>query len=189
MNTPSKRLRLGLSFSAVLVLVVLVAGACGGSDDSPDVASLDQGQEEGSTENDTEVDEEQALLDFTGCMREQGVDMPDPEPDEAGNLQLQFPHGAGSSEVAAFREAADACGEFLEGATQGFHGGDVSETQDAILAFARCMREEGIEDLPDPDFAAGGGPGSFFSGIDFDDPEIQAAADACQEELSLPGGQ
>ena len=31
------------------------------------------------------------------------------------------------------------------------------EQQDAMLAFAKCMREHGV-DMPDPDFGSGGGP-------------------------------
>jgi hypothetical protein len=52
-----------------------------------------------------------------------------------------------------------------------------------MLAFAECMREHGI-DFPDPQFDGGavmvGGPG-----IDPEDPEFQAAQEACGE--LLPG--
>lgn len=70
-------------------------------------------------------------------------------------------------------------------------------TQEAWLAFAACMRENGV-DMADPTFDADGnvqggfGPGS---GVDFRDESVRTALDACQENLAVirpagagPGG-
>jgi hypothetical protein len=78
---------------------------------------------------------------------------------------------ADSSEVASIRDAAVAPSE----------SGGSSTTQDDGLAFAQCMRENGLE-FPDPDpdggFGFGNGqPPSF----DRNSPDFQAAIEACQE--------
>ena len=57
------------------------------------------------------------------------------------------------------------------------------DEQDAMVAFAGCMRDEGI-DWPDP-----ASDGSKFAGtdgeIDKESPEVVAAFDVCSDELSL----
>ena len=57
-----------------------------------------------------------------------------------------------------------------------------AEFQDAALAFAQCMRDRG-HDVPDPQFD---GDGRVQFGqrpdMDPDDPEVEADAQACQEE-------
>ena len=59
----------------------------------------------------------------------------------------------------------------------------------AALAHAQCMREHGLEKFPDPTFDENGGaqirigPGT---GLDPDDPDFQAAEEACRDELARP---
>jgi len=80
----------GTSGIVLLALAALAAG-CGGPGGADGVATLDgtsttvtvaQRAEEG------EVDLEEALLAFAACMREEGIDMPDPELDAEGNVRL-----------------------------------------------------------------------------------------------------
>jgi hypothetical protein len=55
--------------------------------------------------------------------------------------------------------------------------------QDQALAFARCMRENGVPDFPDPD-----AEGRFSEGEhDPDDPALRAAQEACRD--LAPGGE
>jgi len=65
----------------------------------------------------------------------------------------------------------------------------IQEMQDQALAFAECMREQGI-DMPDPVFGEGGrvtqaigGPDG--GGIDLSDEEFQEAQEACGQEGGL----
>jgi hypothetical protein len=51
---------------------------------------------------------------------------------------------------------------------------------DAALEFAQCMRDEGVEDFPDPEIDDDGNVGLSTNGVDFDDPEVQAAQEECQ---------
>lgn len=57
---------------------------------------------------------------------------------------------------------------------------------EAALAFAQCMRDEGVEDFPDPQIDGGRvqiSPG----GIDPDDPDVQAAQETCSPLLEQGG--
>jgi hypothetical protein len=178
-----------------IVLLALAAG-CGGPADAGGIATLEgtattatvaEGAEGG------EVDLEEALLAFAACMREEGIDMPDPELDAEGNVQLvSLLGGAGlaaarAGDTAAMREAATVCRGHLEGVALRFASIDRTEMEDRMLEYAGCMREHGF-DLPDPDFTGGGnraglGRSGPFPGIGlevFQDPAFQEANEGCQ---------
>jgi len=142
---------------------------------------------------------EEALLAFTACMREEGIDLPDPELDAAGNLKLvSFMADAGMAAAAAggteaLREAATACRSHLVGVALRFASIDRTEMQDRLLAYAGCMREHGY-DLPDPDFS-GAGPGMRgpFPGLGLEalgDPAFVEANESCERVFAgmLPEG-
>lgn len=66
--------------------VVLVVAACGG-EGTAGIASLQEdtaGDASSTTAAAAATDPEQAMLDFTQCMRDHGIDMPDPEVNTAG---------------------------------------------------------------------------------------------------------
>ena len=66
--------------------------------------------------------------------------------------------------------------------------GASTNPEDAMLAFAQCMRDHGIEAFPDPQsggrMTIGGGPGQA---IDPGSEEFQAAQEACQSILENSG--
>jgi hypothetical protein len=141
-----------------------------------------------ATSEDREQQAEDAMLAYTKCMREHGVDVPDPEPGERG-LRMVAPEGVSPEEM---REAEDACRTHLEA----IEPPDLSDEQrqeleQAALAHARCMREHGI-DLPDPTFGEDGRMTQRLdraSGIDPNDPEFREAEEACRDELPDVGEQ
>lgn len=117
------------------------------------------------------VDKAEANRRFARCMREHGVDMPDPGPD--GNLQ--FDGGAVGDRSKAV-QAASACQQYLP------NGGTLQNLTPEQLeqgrAFAKCMREHGI-DMPDPD--PNTGVSALLKGsFDFNSPAFQSAAQACK---------
>lgn len=204
--TNRTRSRLPVSLFALIAAVALVAAACGDGDGgTADVASLENtdtlapvaagdleatDQTEATTTTEA-LDAEEALLAFTQCMRDNGVEISDPEMDADGNLRLSRPTGAGDGEFdrEAARAARDACSEFLDGVAQGFRNVDQTELQDNLLAYAQCIRDNGYEDMGDPDlsnFGPGAGPGQGggpFGEIDREDPDFIAADEACRELL------
>jgi len=64
-------------------------------DDDPSVATLGDGEASASASSSSEPDLEESLLAFAECMREKGVNVPDPQVDEDGRVQL----GPGSADI------------------------------------------------------------------------------------------
>lgn len=171
------------------VLVVALA-ACGGSDDDG-VASLSDAEPVVEDEASTEVDNEQAILAFAACMRENGVeDFVDPEFDGQGNVRFRFGGSEGAfdeSQRETVEAAFEACRTELEGIAFGPDGIDLTEIEDTLVEFAECMRENGY-DMPDPDLSLlapgpGGEPGTagpFGGEVDPDDPAFQEALEQCR---------
>ena len=147
------------------------------------------------------LNDEEQLLAFAECMRENGVDFPDPVVEADGTVSFGFRPGGG---FAALREigrdpdlpaAREACQGLVEGLAfgPGQGGFDMIELQDRLLEFAQCMRDNGI-DIGDPDLSRfapgaddGGQPGGPFGVIDTDDPDFAPAFEICQQRLPQPG--
>ncbi len=189
--------RLGLG---VLALALATAGCGGSSGAGAEVASAGGGRgaeaEDAST---TPADAEQAGLDFARCMREHGVDMPDPKAGGDGFIMVgpsaggDRPEPGGAARLPeAFAEADEACRHHLDDLIQ--EGGPPmdAEAQDRALKFARCMREHGV-DMPDPDFSSGGGVRIEIGkgeagGIDPSSETFRDAQEACGSLFGPDGG-
>jgi hypothetical protein len=196
--------RRGAVTAAAITLAAGLLAACGGSSgaDTPEVASLD---EETATTTDTSngggsgsgdestADPEQALLDYAECMREHGIDMPDPQiSEEGGGVLIQQEDSGIDPNSEEFQEAEKACEHFLEDAR-----GDIevdpeqqAEMQDQLLEFAQCMRDHGI-DMPDPVFGEDGRveiQARAGEGNPRDDEDFQTAQEECNEEVGMEPG-
>lgn len=131
-----------------------------------------------TTQSAEQVSDEDKALEFVDCMREQGIDLPDPEPNGNGG----FDYGIADSGVdvgdPAFRKAIQACQDKLPGG--GLANLDDPEMQAQLREFAQCMRDNGI-DFPDPD--PDGGFAGALAEIDRTSPQFQKAIDACRDKL------
>ena len=175
-----------------IAALAVAAAACGSADTSDGVASLDETTVAAEdVEVVEEIDVEEAVLAFTQCLRDEGFEVDDPEFDAEGGFALGLggayrdPGGDGGYDYEEVSEAMDACGYLMEGIAQQFDRPDDTELQDDLLGFAECMRSNGI-DVPDPDFSSDG-PGGFLE-LDPEDPEVEAALEACQAELAFGPG-
>jgi putative hemolysin len=153
--------------AAVLVVPALALTACG-SDAAPAA--------------DREQQARDAQLAYARCMREHGVDMPDPQAGGERGLTLVAPKGASPEEL---RRAEQACRKHLED----IEPPELTEEQkrefeEAALAHARCMREHGV-DMPDPTFGENGAARIRVGkgGPDPNDPEVREAEEACRDKL------
>lgn len=181
-------------YSALLIATTLLAAACTGNSEADAVATLESttpSVEATDPPADPAVEGEQAALDFAQCMREQGVDMGDPTVDADGNLQLPpveftVPPDADLEAAKAEMDATfSECEQHLDGVVlKGVTPGSEVEFEDALLEYAGCMREQGI-DMPDPDSWGGtielGGDGKG------DMEEFEAAHEECREILARVG--
>ena len=164
----------------------LALAACGTPADGDRVASLSGERPTATTRasGDDGKDPQQRAIDFARCMREHGVDMPDPEVDDQGRVEVRIgPGGDGRRpDPKKLEKAQKACGGLIGG------GGGLRpidpRPRDAIVSFARCMREHGV-DMPDP---TGDGllmrRGEGGSGPDPESEEFQQAEKACDHHLA-----
>jgi hypothetical protein len=78
----------------VLLALALGVAACGGGKASG-VASLKGGDKATATTRAGAGSDRQAALAYARCMRQHGIDMPDPKFDAQGHVQQQLPGGVG----------------------------------------------------------------------------------------------
>lgn len=168
--------------AAALVAAGLMAAGCGGDDPGGGKTSA----------ADRERDAWDAALNYARCMREHGVDVPDPTRESGGGILQKGPVvGPNGVSEAKAREAENACKKYMEEIEPGEPPSEEEqqEFREAALAFARCMRKHGIDDYPDPTFGEGGRVEQQLdrgSGIDPKSQEFREAEEACRDEV--PGG-
>jgi hypothetical protein len=167
---------------AALVVSLAVAG-CGGTN-SEGVARLDGGTTTSAQQ--ASRDFEDAALDYAECVREHGVDMPDPQ---NGGFVITPDTDPTQQNEDTFRSADAKCRKHLENVKPPqISEQDKEAFQKAALEHARCMRERGI-DMPDPTMTEDGGAAVSLDGIDPKDPKFKRAQQACAGKLrAVMGG-
>jgi hypothetical protein len=191
-----------LPFPAASLLLFAVLAACSSAGaGSSGVASLESQAPaaDASASPSASIDPEDAPFAFAKCMREHGIDMPDPETQPGGGFTQRI--GGDNIDPEKMQAAQEACQDILTNAGN-FRGELDPEQLDKLVEFAKCMREHGI-DMPDPTTNGKGGimfrsngsasggddtPGKVFSdGIDLESEEFQAAQEACGSILGTLG--
>ena len=167
-----RRRRRSTALSAPVFALLLLA-ACGKGGGGGGVASLDGDSAGNGDSTATTLSQEEAeaqLLDWAQCMRGQGIDMPDPQVDDKGRVQIGIGRASGDDDDTTDATPPDR--DKLEAARKECGdppavGGELTEEdkkqmQEDALKFSECMRENGLPDFPDPDFSQtgpGSGPG------------------------------
>ncbi|MCQ3810324.1 MAG: hypothetical protein KTV68_07185 [Acidimicrobiia bacterium] len=148
-------------------------------------------------DGETELSEEEllrlrdeAFVDFSRCIRDEGFsDFPDIDSsqivDQASFLRAMQDAGVSFTQP-GLAPALQTCGsvfsELIALAPQQDTNVQQVEQEENALAFAQCMRGQGLDDFPDPDFAQypnSGFPGAGGGGGESLAPEIQAALRVC----------
>lgn len=175
MCTPPPAWLLG---AAALLGVALAVAGCGGSS-SAGVAHLSSTKGApsassggGGTSPDSTESPQQAGLAFSKCMRSNGVpSFPDPNP--GGGLSL--PAGV-NPEAPAFRAAQAKCAKLIPGGGPPGPGSTTHPSAQVLARFlkvARCMRQHGIYDFPEPRTSVPANPfGSGGGGVISDIEEV-----------------
>ena len=182
-----------MRIKAIVVALALLVAACGGSDDASEtdaVASIDSGNSQGSDTG--RIGFEEGLLQFTACMRDNGVDLPDLQVDADGQpiLSTELLEGV-DTQSSEFNAAFLACVGILAESAPVQIGSDPelqAAVQDALRDFSACMRHNGVEEFPDPapGFDGSGSPYPLTA-LDTSDPDVDDAFEACGDLLSFPG--
>jgi hypothetical protein len=158
----------------LLALVLAVAACSSDGDNSDGVASLSGANKATTTTKPlSKQDTEQGALKFARCMRQHGIDMPDPQ--ISGNRIAQGLGGKGPDDP-KFKAAQQACNQYMPNGGQPTKPN--AQQQQQMLQFARCMRQHGIN-MPDPD--ANGGTDLSATKVKPDDPKFKAAEQACAQ--------
>ncbi|MFB8037240.1 hypothetical protein ACFC5Z_30760 [Streptomyces sp. NPDC056004] len=122
--------------------VVLSATACSG-----DGGGSGSGTKSGGSASGTRKTDEDQALEHRKCLREHGLDVAEPKPGEDGRGMTIKGGGKSKKEM---EKAFKACQDKSVGGPK-----EITQAQkDKMLAFARCMRKNGI-DMPDPKFEGG----------------------------------
>ena len=162
-----------------------LSAACGngsGDDDSalPDAAGASSAS---PSSDEADLDPEDAMLKFAECMREHGVDMPDPSP--GGGVRM---NGEGLSED-QMEAAQSACQKWMDMAEPEDGGKELTEEEkQSFLDMAACMRDRGYN-FPDPEFDGGRVTQKIEKGDGDlpgpDDPAFQKDMEECSAEAGL----
>jgi hypothetical protein len=114
-------------------MVALIAAGCGGT----------QSTSNSTAGHRSAVTPREKAVKFSECMRANGVgDFPDP------NASGEFPSYGVSVSPAVWRKAVAACKALQPPGTLSAKLTPAQES--AALEFARCIRENGVPDFPDP---------------------------------------
>lgn len=175
--------------AVTLAGIALLAAGCGG--DAP-AQGGQGGPAQGGSAPRTVY---QRALDYSQCMRAHGVaNFPDPKsngaiPDVNNEINQSSPQ---------YIAANKACENIRSpGGTQASNnaggGGQLPPQVQAMLSqalkYSACMRSHGIKNYPDPTVDSSGISNTVSSGngIDLSSPQFQAARQACQSLLPVPG--
>lgn len=204
MTTTLMRPRFRVPIAALaLVVSAFSLVACSDAAEEEGVASIvgatpvgADGSASASGSPSTGSDEEE-LLSYVQCLRDQGLDVPDPEVDADGNLVLGAGAAGGGGAAGAPPNAEDleaatqVCGDVPAGVSSQFEQFDTPAFEDALVAFTQCMRDKGY-DIADID-TSGGAPGNPLGDLDINDPTVAADLDECQTsvfagvDVNVPG--
>jgi hypothetical protein len=167
----------------VLALMLAVAACTGGGDKGSGVASLGgTGSATSTTAAGGGGDDRQKALNWAKCMRQHGINLPDPRFDAQGNMIPPEPPAVANAQAKLKFKAADqACKQYEPSGGPPPSPPSAQERQQA-LAFARCMRQHGIN-VPDPQITANGIAQPLPEGMDRDDPRLRAPRQACRQYL------
>ena len=161
---------------------VLAAAACANDGGAPsDVASIAEGGPRvGAGALEEIVEQERQLFEFSACMRDEGIDIGDPTVDADGNVALGTPMSM-ITDHGGLMKAYAACRDFIGNRPLGHGGEDRSAVHDRLVDYAKCVRQAGYYEMPDPDFSESGG--DLFPGLDMSHPDYQAAEGQCKSLL------
>lgn len=171
-------MRTKTGFVLGLLLALGLAG-CGAADGNEGVATAGSPGATSSAQADQASDLGDGVK-FAQCMRENGIDMPDPEQNEGGGFDLSMPEGTSREKADAAQEK---CKQFLP------NGGEQEkmdpERLEQLRKFAKCMRENGLPEFPDPTEYGIQIDGNN-SDLDPNSPTFKAAEKACAQYQPAP---
>ena len=143
------------------------------------------------------------MLAYAQCLRDNGIDVDDPEAGGAG-MRAVLGGGPGSDgptidrRSEEFLAANEACVHIVEASRPEIDPEAEQERLEQQLQLAQCIRDQGFDEYPDPAIGSDGrlervrGNEMTDLGIDRRSPEFQEAIGTCRDQLDIelagPGG-
>ena len=165
--------------NTILAVSVLAAGliltGCGADEPDTQVASGTGAQQTTAPSSaPASLSQDEMAVKCTQCLRENGLNVPDPEPGKGPMLRFDKNSGVTQEKV---QQAMEACQQYNPQA----QGSANPQQQENGRKYAECMRKNGVEKFPDPKPDQRGimiGPGVA------DDPDFKKAQETCQSILA-----
>ena len=173
-----------------LLLALALLAAALGATASAQVATLDSPAPETSAAPASPLpDGQDALLAWATCMRDNGIDMDDPQfgldGELTGGVGKDGTGAKADAQSEAYQAASEACADKLSSFKAPFDPEQQAERTEQLLAWSACMREQGI-DMPDP--AADGTYDSYDWKLDLKGDDYTVADERCREAVEEPVG-
>ena len=196
MNLDARTVLGAMPLAVGLTLVIAVGAAA----QVATLVSPDETPEPDAVEEILEFeDQNEAILAYAECLRENGLDVDDPQ---AGSTGARAVFGGGPAaqdggvdrRSEEFVAANESCGYILEASRPEVDPEAEQQRLEEQLALAQCIRDQGFEEYPDPAIGSDGrlervrGQGMAEMGIDRRSPEFQEAISTCRDEMGLKGG-
>lgn len=168
--------------------------ACGSGSGSGGKPSAGKGDDDKAYES---------ALKFAKCMRDHGIDMPDPQQGKGGGIVMKSGKLGGGPEKSnsigpdnpKFEAADKECGKYRkDGGGAAESPAEQAKQRDAFIGYSRCMRSKDIN-MPDPKFSDHGISMMLPKGVRPESAKFKAADKACHPILAAvepegmkPGG-
>ncbi|MFI8521363.1 hypothetical protein ACIGEZ_26605 [Streptomyces sp. NPDC085481] len=160
-----RRITRAAAATSLAAALSLFATACAGSSGAG-------GKDDGSVSEEGKKADQ--AFEHRKCLREQGLDVPEPKPGEQG---VGLTIGGDGMSKEKMEKAFKAC-QSKAGGGAGFGKEPTQADKDKALAYAKCMRENGF-DMPDPKFG-GGGQAAMPIPQGVEKQKFEKAAKACE---------
>ena len=153
---------------AVVALALVLAG-CGSEPKDAQVASGNGAQ---ASAGPPSLSRDEKGVKFAQCLRENGIDVKDPEPGKGIQLKLDPSSGVSKEDV---DKAMEACKQW-DPQADGTNNSN-PQAEENGRKFAECMRKNGVEKFPDP---KPGQRGIMIDKATGEDPDFPKAQEICQ---------
>lgn len=172
------RMKIGLVLGVLLALSV---AGCAKKSSGDGVATVSGGKNGGPSASPTEsIDPQERMLKWQQCLKDQGLDVEIGSAD--GRSTIKMSPGP-NSDPEKDKAAMEKCKQYAPG------GGDMGKAdpamEEAMRKFAKCMRENGVPNFPDPN-ANGGMMFNKDSGVDPESDSFKAAQQKCESLMPRP---
>src|SRR5688500_2675409 len=98
---------------ALIAALALLSGCAGEKNKGDGIATAGAGRTASASTDANEGDLAEQAAKFAGCMRENGIDMPDPQVDDDGRVAFGAPAGAEPADREKVEAAHEKCKQYL----------------------------------------------------------------------------